>query len=104
MLVSIKRLGACLLSASLVMSVLPGYTQNKPAGTPWPAVVKENKPWTRWWWMGSAVDKENLSRLLKIYADAGLGGVEIVPIYGAKGYEAQYLKYLSPDWFTMIDY
>jgi hypothetical protein len=21
----------------------------------WPAITQQTKPWTRWWWMGSAV-------------------------------------------------
>src|ERR1041385_6630762 len=47
----------------------------------WPPITRECKPWSRWWWLGSAVDKENLTRLLEQYRDAGIGGVEICPIY-----------------------
>lgn len=32
----------------------------------WPQVTKEMKPWTRWWWLGSAVDKENIVRELTL--------------------------------------
>src|SRR5580765_8717628 len=38
----------------------------------WPAPTRENRPWTRWWWLGSAVDKTNLTRLLPEYRDAGI--------------------------------
>ncbi|RYF91393.1 MAG: hypothetical protein EOO03_01445 [Chitinophagaceae bacterium] len=69
----------------------------------WPAVTNTAKPWTRWWWMGSAVDATNLTTNLNSYAAAGLGGVEIVPIYGTKGYESAYIKYLSPQWMQMLD-
>lgn len=69
----------------------------------WPAINKTAKPWTRWWWMGSAVDTRNLRIQLTKYADAGVGGVEIVPIYGAKGYESSYISYLSPKWMQMLD-
>jgi hypothetical protein len=69
----------------------------------WPEVKKEMHPWTRWWWMGSAVDKENLERQLTLFADAGIGGVEITPIYGAKGYESRYIDFLSPEWVKMLD-
>lgn len=105
MLVTLKQSCTGLLTATLLISSSV-YAQSSKAvtQTPWPAVVKENKPWTRWWWMGSAVDKSNISRLLKNYAAAGIGGVEIVPIYGAKDYESQYLNYLSPQWFAMVDY
>ena len=40
------------------------------------------KPWTRWWWMGSAVDEQGIAAHLQAYAAAGIGGVEITPIYG----------------------
>ena len=68
----------------------------------WPEVKKEMHPWTRWWWMGNAVDKENLERELSLFADAGIGGVEITPIYGAKGYESKYISFLSPEWMNML--
>ena len=70
----------------------------------WPEVTKEAKPWTRWWWMGNAVDEKNLSALLNNYNRTGFGGVEIAPIYGAKGYESRYLQYLSPEWMKMLDH
>ncbi|WP_200975614.1 glycosyl hydrolase [Echinicola sp. 20G] len=70
----------------------------------WPEISQTSKPWTRWWWMGNAVDRENLSYLLQEYADAGLGGVEIAPIYGAKGYEERYLDFLSKEWMDMLRY
>lgn len=63
-----------------------------------------NKPWTRWWWMGSAVDEAGIKKQLTQLAEAGFGGVEIVPIYGAKGFESKYIKYLSPEWMKMLDY
>ncbi|QNL52361.1 glycoside hydrolase [Olivibacter sp. SDN3] len=69
---------------------------------PWPAIQKEMKPWTRWWWMGNAVDKENINALLEEYHRVGMGGVEIAPIYGAKGYENRYINYLSPEWMEML--
>jgi hypothetical protein len=68
----------------------------------WPTPTRENRPWTRWWWLGSAVDKTNLTRLLTEYRDAGIGGVEICPIYGAKGYEDRFIDFLSPKWMEMF--
>lgn len=70
----------------------------------WPEITQTSKPWTRWWWMGSAVDKKNISSLLEQYQKAGLGGVEIAPIYGAKGYEDRYLDYLSEDWLEVFGF
>ena len=74
-----------------------------PAGE-WPEITSTAKPWSRWWWMGNAVDKENLTILLKEYHNAGIGGLEIAPIYGAKGYEDRFLEYLSPEWLEMLHY
>jgi hypothetical protein len=68
----------------------------------WAAPTRENHPWTRWWWMGSAVDKTNLTHQLEMFKDAGIGGVEICPIYGARGYESRFLNYLSPEWMAMF--
>jgi hypothetical protein len=70
----------------------------------WPAVGRENKPWTRWWWPGSAVDKASLTQQLEKFAAAGLGGVEVTPIYGANGYEARYIDFLSPKWMEMLEH
>lgn len=68
----------------------------------WPPFTAECRPWARWWWLGSAVDKENLTRLLEEYRRAGLGGVEICPIYGARGYEERFIEFLSPRWMEML--
>ncbi|GAA4429124.1 glycosyl hydrolase [Pontibacter saemangeumensis] len=54
--------------------------------------------------MGSAVDEQNIERLLEEYAAAGLGGVEIAPIYGAMGHESRYIDFLSPAWMHMLDF
>ncbi|MGB3800047.1 MAG: glycosyl hydrolase [Lewinella sp.] len=62
------------------------------------------RPWTYWWWMGSAVNKAEISRQLELFAASGLGGVHIIPIYGAKGYEDQFLDFLSEPWMEMAAY
>lgn len=78
---------------------------SSPAGeTDWPRVTEESKPWTRWWWMGSDVDSANLTYNLEALGKAGIGGVEITPIYGVKGREASYIDYLSPEWMGMLDF
>jgi len=68
----------------------------------WPQPTMQSRPWTRWWWLGSAVDERTLTSLLEQYRDAGIGGVEICPIYGAKGYEDRYIDFLSPKWMGML--
>ncbi|WP_440133155.1 glycosyl hydrolase [Chitinophaga sancti] len=69
----------------------------------WPSVKKETKPWTRWWWMGSAVDSAGISNALDTYNAVGFGGVEIAPIYGAKGFESKYVDFLSPQWVHLLN-
>lgn len=64
----------------------------------------EHKPWTYWWWLGSAVDKENITYNLEKFAEVGIGGVQIIPIYGVKGYEEKFIDYLSPKWIEMLGY
>jgi hypothetical protein len=70
----------------------------------WPELTRENKPWTRWWWPGSAVDPASLTADLEQFATAGLGGVEITPIYGTRGYESRTIPYLSPKWMQMLEH
>jgi hypothetical protein len=72
------------------------------AATEWPAIRPEYKPGTRWWWLGSAVDKENLDWNLHYLHQAGIGSVEITPIYGVQGEEARDIPYLSPRWMEML--
>src|SRR5207248_6956849 len=68
----------------------------------WPAVEVTARPWAFWWWMGSEVNPADITRELERYQKAGMGGVHIIPIYGAKGYEKQYIEYLSPRWMAML--
>ena len=68
----------------------------------WPDITRTMQPWTRWWWLGSAVDPANITRLLEEYRRAGIGGVEITPIYGVQGQEARDIPYLSPRWLEML--
>jgi hypothetical protein len=60
------------------------------------------KPWTRWWWPGSAVDEAGLTRQLEQFAAAGLGGVEVTPIFGVRGYEERNVAFLSPRWMELL--
>lgn len=93
----------------ICVAALPGGAPAAFAAAPddllqWPSGGQQTRPWGYWWWMGSAVDEANLTRELQRYRDAGMGGVHIIPIYGAKGYESRYLEYLSPAWMRMLNY
>lgn len=92
--------------ATMVLSCCPDKNASIPetGELGWPEITSENKPWTRWWWPASAVGKEDIDTMTKQYAEAGLGGVEVTTIYGAKGYEDEFLDYLTPEWMELFTY
>ncbi len=85
--------------ALLIAAVCQG---NPVLAQNWPTTNREAKPGVRWWWMGSAVDKSDLQWSLKEYAKAGIGAVEITPIYGVQGNDEAEIPYLSPKWMEML--
>lgn len=85
----------CVSIASLACSC------DKQGNTAWPEISNESRPGVRWWWHGSAVDKENLTTNMEALNGAGIGTVEITPIYGVKGGEHRHIDYLSPQWMKM---
>lgn len=97
-----KVLSFALISFFLLSLTGCGSDDNKIVT--WPDVDKEMRPWVRWWWMGSAVDKDEITYLLTEYSKQGIGGVEIAPIYGAKGFEDKYIEYLSPEWIDILNH
>ena len=80
---------AFLLSSSAFAQVTPPNTDT-------------TKPGARWWWLGSAIDKENISWNMKQYADCGIGALEITPIYGVLNNEQNNIEFLSPKWMEML--
>jgi len=97
-------LGRCILFAVSLLcfsTALPADGSARP-DLGWPKISKEQKPWTYWWWPGSAVDKEGLTEHLTAYSKAGIGGVHIIPIYGVKGKEDRFIEYLCPRWMQML--
>lgn len=101
-----RRVSSALLAGLFLLAcVTPAAAQRavrSPDPLAWPLVTRDARPWTRWWWLGSAVDKPGLTSQLSELATAGFGGVEITVIYGARGAESAYLPYLSPRWVDMI--
>lgn len=89
-----KRISIAILS--LLFAGIGVSAQN------WIETRPEAKPYTRWWWLGSAVDTANISYNLNEYARAGIGGVEITPIYGVQGNDKNDIPYLSPKWMKML--
>ena len=68
----------------------------------WPTPRPEAKAGTRWWWLGSAVDRKGLEWNLSEYAKAGIGAVEITPLYGVQGNEKNELSFLTSPWMQAL--
>ncbi|MDO5446878.1 MAG: glycosyl hydrolase [Prevotellaceae bacterium] len=68
----------------------------------WPVAKQEAKPGARWWWLGSAVDKENLDWNIGEYAKKGIGALEITPLYGVKSNDKNNIDFLSPKWMQAL--
>jgi hypothetical protein len=101
----VTRLPRPLAAALLVcLTLLAEGARAQPPRDPlaWSAPGREQRPWTRWWWLGSAVDSAGITRELEALAAAGFGGVEVTAIYGAKGAESAYVPYLSPRWVQLL--
>ena len=81
-----------LCAASFVYGVAPS----------WPEATRDAKPWVYNWCMGSAMDEAGLEFQSRELAEKGFGGFHVIPIYGAKGYEKKWKKYLSPEWMEMF--
>ena len=93
-----------MVKKTVVTIAFAGLTAIANSQIQWPPIKQETKPWARWWWEGSAVDKKNLTANMQDYKDAGLGGLEVTPIYGVQGYEKQFINFLSPQWMQMLDH
>ncbi len=92
------------LAAALLSLLMSCDHAGKSRLNPWPEISSTTRPWTRWWWMGNAVNSQELGSLLDQYHEAGFGGVEITPVYGVKGFGEQYIDFLSPAWMDMLHY
>ena len=86
----------------LLMIGLVSITLNTYSQTTWPTITQTNKPWTRWWWLGSEVNKKDLTAVMQDYQKVGLGGLEITPIYGVTGNDSKYIPFLSKEWLAVF--
>lgn len=89
-------IGVCFVLLMLSCSPQPKV---KPG---WPTISHETKPWSRWWWHGNVLTKEGITAEMEAYQKAGLGGLEITPIYGVFGEEEAFIDYLSPEWMDLF--
>ncbi|WP_080239785.1 glycosyl hydrolase [Spirosoma rigui] len=98
----VSRFIHCLIVVGYLLSAtVLAQPSSRPVPRP-SKTLNTAKPWTFWWWMGSAVTEVELTRQLEQLAHAGLGGVHIIPIYGVKGYENQSIPFLSKRWLAVF--
>jgi len=103
---------ALILTALLFPFIVPAQTPTAPAA----ADLHEGflhpsddaKPMMRWWWFGPSVVKPELAKELETMQGAGMGGVEIQPVYPlvlddpAKGIVN--FPYLSPEFLDDLTF
>lgn len=82
----------------VLLLILAGFTDNHAQ------TLSTTKPWTYWWWMGSAVNKADITAQLAYFSKSGLGGVHIIPIYGVKGYEKAAIPFLGTQWMEVMQH
>ncbi len=90
------------MNSKLLLSLLSLVCLGASAQQQWPDVTPEMRPGTRWWWHGSAVEAGRIDTLISQYAQAGIGTVEITPIYGVQGNQSNNLTYLSTPWMQAL--
>ncbi|HEX2855450.1 MAG TPA: glycosyl hydrolase [Opitutaceae bacterium] len=88
----------------LLFSALVFALPLSAADLDWPEITSQTKPWSRWWWLGNIGTKADFTSEMEKYAKAGLGGLEITPIYGVRGEEKRFTNYLSPEWMAQLDH
>ncbi len=68
----------------------------------WAEPTEETRPWAVCHLMGNAVEKDELAKEMRRWAEAGLGGVRLVPIYAAKGNEGRNIATMSPGFVSIL--
>ena len=54
--------------------------------------------------MGTPLTRAGITSELESFKAAGLGGVEITPIYGVAQVESRFVPYLSPEWVRLLEH
>ena len=67
-----------------------------------PDPTAETRPWGICHLMGNAVEKAELSKEMRRWSEAGLGGVRLVPIYAAKGNNGRNIATMSPEFISLL--
>lgn len=73
-------------------------------------IYKDSKPWTRWWWFASMIDRASVQDNLQWLKDNGFGGVEIAwvyPLNRMRGDTTNYTprqEWQSAEWSEIVAY
>ncbi len=80
-------------------------TKNEPEQGQAMSLYSSYKPYTRWWWFSSKIDRRDVCEQLVWLRDHGFGGVEIAWIY-PMGLDstAVHPEFLSPEWAVSVNY
>ena len=70
----------------------------------WPTSNPEAKAGARWWWLGSAVSEADLRWNMQEYSKAGIGALEITPLYGVQGNEKNEIDFLTAPWMDKLKF
>ncbi len=92
----------CVAGIIVIAALLTACTKHHSEKPGWPEEHVETRPWSRWWWHGNAVTEAGITAELEAYKRAGIGGLELTPIYGIYGYEDQFVEFLSPRWMELF--
>ena len=93
----------CSVLKAIPAAVFAGVLSLSAAEPSWPTVTKEMRPWAYNWWMGCAVDRAGLELQAKEFAEAGMGGYHVIPIYEAKEEKHPKVAFLSEEWTRLFN-
>ena len=102
-----KQVLPILILAALTLA-LTGCTntpKEEPTKAPAKPLYANYKPYTRWWWFSSEIDKRDVRDQLVWLRDHDFGGVEIAWIY-PMGLDSttRHPDFLSPEWAESVNY
>ncbi len=73
-------------------------------------LYNDSRPWTRWWWFATEIDRASIADNLVWLKNNGFGGVEIAWVYPLNRMKKDTINYtprqdwLSPAWTEMVVY
>ena len=88
------------LIATMAVSILSGASFAQS----WPTSNPEAKAGASWWWLGSAVSEADLRWNMQEYSKAGIGALEITPLYGVQGNEKNEIDFLTAPWMDKLKF